>query len=145
MEHLADLPPLESINRCGECHRRSDQFTPDELTPQNKLLVRFAPVGLSLSACFKHQSAKKTADGTTMRLVCTTCHDPHREAERDPQHYVRQCRECHGPKPHQAPPCPTEPMTSNCLPCHMPQVEVQKHLRFTDHWIRATRDSGLGI
>jgi hypothetical protein len=119
--------PLESIRACGECHRRDDQLTPDELRPDNLLLVRFAPVGLSQSACFQNQSA--------LRLDCMTCHDPHAAADRRPSAHAERCLSCHGPAaPH--PPCPTSPATSDCTTCHMPKVEVQPHLQFTDHWIR---------
>lgn len=121
------LTPLESIRACGECHRRDDQLTPDELRPDNLLLVRFAPVGLSQSACFLNQSG--------IRLDCMTCHDPHAAAERRPLAHAERCLTCHGPAaPH--PPCPEAPTTSDCTNCHMPKVEVQPHLRFTDHWIR---------
>jgi predicted CXXCH cytochrome family protein len=121
------LTPLESIRACGECHRRDDQLTPDEIRPDNRLLVRFAPVGLSQSACFTRQGDR--------RLDCMTCHDPHASADRRPLATAERCVACHGDAaPHAA--CPAAPATSDCTTCHMPKVEVQPHLRFTDHWIR---------
>jgi hypothetical protein len=30
---------------------------------------------------------------------------------------------------------------SNCLPCHMPPVEVAPHLMLTDHWVRVQRSA----
>ena len=141
MDDWKRLSPLESINRCGECHRRADQMTADELTPTNKLLIRFAPVGISQSACFQQQDAVKAVLGSTKPFNCTFCHDPHQPASRDVNFYVNRCLECHGSQPGQASLCRSQPMTSQCLSCHMPPVEVQKHLRFTDHWIRIRGDS----
>ncbi len=140
MDDWKQLTPLESINRCGECHRRADQMTADELTPTNKLLVRFAPVGMSQSACFQKQDAVKAVSGSVKPFNCTFCHDPHQPASRDTSFYVNRCLECHSSQPGHASPCRSQPMTSQCLSCHMPSVEVQKHLRFTDHWIRIHPD-----
>lgn len=121
------LSPLASIRSCGECHRRDDQLPREDLRPDNLLLVRFAPVGLSQSACFTRQAER--------RLDCLTCHDPHASADRRPLATAERCLSCHGSSgPH--PECPSAPATSDCTACHMPKVEVQPHLRFTDHWIR---------
>ena len=121
------LSPLDSIRRCGECHRRDDQFQPVELHPENKLLVRFAPVGLSQSVCFTSQEA--------IRFDCMSCHDPHSQASPEPAFYRDQCLSCHT-APTDKSPCPQATRTSACTECHMPKVEVNPHLRFTDHWIR---------
>ncbi len=127
-----ELSALDSINRCGECHRRADEFTRDELTVDNALLIRFAPVGLSLSKCFLVPEPG--------RLDCLTCHNPHQAAAADEGYYRERCLDCHAadPRPDQnsAPKCSVEPLESNCLKCHMPKVDVSPHLRFTDHWIR---------
>jgi hypothetical protein len=140
MDDWKQLSPLGSINRCGECHRRADQMTADELTPTNKLLVRFAPVGISQSACFQQQDAVQAVLRSNTQFNCTFCHDPHQRASRDTSFYVNRCLECHGSQPGQASLCRSQPMTSQCLSCHMPTVEVQSHLRFTDHWIRIHPD-----
>lgn len=136
MERWSALSPLDSINRCGECHRRADQLAKVDLDPDRKVLIRFAPVGLAMSACFQHQQGSQGDEGVSVRLDCLTCHDPHRPAESDPRFYTAKCLACHGTSQHQAPVCSSQPMTSQCLECHMPKVEVQRHLLFTDHWIR---------
>ena len=136
MNDWKQLTPLESINRCGECHRRADQMTADELTPENPLLIRFAPVGMSQSACFQGQeTVAEFATGKT-QFNCTTCHDPHQSAPRDAGFYVKKCLQCHGTDPGMALHCKSQPLTSECLSCHMPKRPSNPHLKFTDHWIR---------
>lgn len=138
-DNWQSLSPLESVNRCGECHRRADHFTPDELNPDNPLLLRFASVGLVQSACFRRQTStpsKPTSRSQRNRFDCITCHDPHRPLETDAAVYAARCADCHSAD---APRCSQQPNDSNCLPCHMPKVEVQPPLRFTDHWIRVRK------
>ncbi len=136
----SQLPALEAINRCGECHRRLDEFTSDELVPTNPLLLRFAPVGLALSKCFvatnENRSQTSNAQHDGKRLDCITCHDPHLPAEKEASYYIEKCLQCHGTLPGQATTCSAEPMSSQCLSCHMPKSESDDHLTFTDHWIR---------
>lgn len=137
IERWPELSPLESIRRCGECHRRDDHFTSRELNPENSLLVRFAPVGLSQSRCFIRQELITSTEGhRRQRLDCVTCHNPHRAAETRTEFYVAKCLNCHGVETGKSAPCSSVQTTTQCLQCHMPQVEVQAHLKFTDHWIR---------
>lgn len=136
MERWSLLSPAESVSRCGECHRSTSDFKPEDLRPDNPDLLRFAPVGLSRSPCFQKQTSVTTADGTPGRLDCTTCHDPHAPARNDPAGYIQTCLRCHGPQAHQAQVCAMEPMTSQCLECHMPRISFDRHVEFTDHWIR---------
>ncbi|MCH9655119.1 MAG: hypothetical protein K0U89_14770 [Planctomycetes bacterium] len=130
------LTPLESINRCGECHRRFDQMEPDEIHPANDLLIRFAPIGMSQSPCFIKQGELKLPAGKSSRFDCTTCHDPHQQASRDPEFYRQICLNCHSNLQGHAAVCSKESMQSQCLKCHMPPVNVHDNLSFTDHWIR---------
>lgn len=146
------LSPLESINRCGECHRRVDEFTPDELTPSHTHLVRFAPVGLALSPCFQVANDPEQGQGFP-RFDCLSCHDPHTPTRTDPGFFNARCRECHSesskveaserspnrpaaPHPSMAPPCSVQAADSSCIDCHMPKSQIVPGLSFTDHWIR---------
>jgi hypothetical protein len=132
------LSSRESIDRCGECHRRADEFTADEIKPDAVHLVRFAPVGLVQSACFQASQTPSAAEDQdrSQRFDCMTCHDPHQPAAPEPGYYTKRCVSCHDGQSPTHPPCPTQPPAANCLSCHMPKVPTSDHLRFTDHWIR---------
>lgn len=140
LQKWAELTPLESVNRCGECHRRADQLTAEELSPDRTVLVRFASVGLAMSRCFLDQDLVRGPAQAT-RLDCLTCHDPHRPAETSPEPYLQKCAQCHGPQESQARECTSPQTASNCLTCHMPSVRVTDDLVLTDHWIRIRKDS----
>jgi len=151
----ADLTPLESINRCGECHRRADEFTPDELGPDVLHLVRFSPVGMAMSSCFAKSQDPEMAPGDPRfaRFDCVTCHDPHAPASTDAAHYNKTCFLCHrfGDSENHSPQlqqksslddqrmtggCTAATADSSCITCHMPKKESGEGLFFTDHWIR---------
>jgi len=138
MPRWSDLTPLESVNRCGECHRRADQLTEAELRPDRTVLVRFASVGLTMSECFLQQSDVLTT-GQSARLDCLTCHDPHQSAEQATEFYTRKCVTCHGASASQAAECSSSNTGSDCLSCHMPKVNVADKLALTDHWIRVRK------
>ncbi len=140
LQKWSSLTPLESVNRCGECHRRADQLTPEELLPERTVLVRFASVGLVMSRCFQDQGLARTRENS-MRLDCLTCHDPHRPAEKSSAPYVQKCLQCHGSPTARAGECTSPQSDPNCLSCHMPYVSVADNLALTDHWIRVRKDS----
>ncbi len=134
IERLGSLSPLESVSRCGECHRRSEDFE-GAIFPENKSIVRFAPVGLVQSACFIKQADIVFEDGKTGRMDCVTCHDPHVGSVR-PRMVSISCAVCHTGEHRTAARCTSKLANDNCLPCHMPKVAMNSELEFTDHWIR---------
>lgn len=140
IERFSRMDPREAVDRCGECHRRADELNQSEVTRDNASIARFAPVGLVQSPCFLQQEEIRTADGERSRMDCASCHDPHRPAESDWQFYAAICLDCHHAGEKAAQPCgfahPEPWQSQNCLPCHMPKVQVHPLLRFTDHWIR---------
>lgn len=127
----------EAVNRCAQCHRRADEVEVEEIRADNTFLARFQPIGLVQSACFK-------SSGT---LTCTTCHDPHRPLEVQDSLGDWQCLQCHDPDQSddsargQGSALAEHVLCAagekaDCLTCHMPKVQGDDPLPFTDHWIR---------
>ncbi|MFN3199781.1 MAG: tetratricopeptide repeat protein [Bradymonadia bacterium] len=84
---------------------------------------------LSLSAC-----AQGSAQGDK-RLVCTTCHDPHRPS--NTASHRAACLSCHTPKDCGEAHTAADPEAS-CAGCHMRKGGTSDipHVNFTDHFIR---------
>jgi hypothetical protein len=120
-----DISQQESINRCAQCHRRAEEQDPERITTDNVDMVRFQPVGLVQSACYKGSSA----------LTCLTCHDPHRPMEDQDSSGIWQCVQCHDSASAGQTTCGAG-QVDDCLRCHMPKVRFDAPLHFTDHWIR---------
>lgn len=130
------LSPLESVNRCGVCHRSPTVLRPEQIQPDNPQITRFASIGLSLCSCFLKQQDQQREDGTAKRLDCLTCHDPHRPMTKDLRDYNRRCLECHVRSDSANVDCPQQTLASDCVSCHMPKVKMNAPVSFTDHWIR---------
>lgn len=135
LEDWTTMTPAESVDRCGECHRRADEME-GPIEPTDPLLPRFASVGLVQSRCFTEQASLNSAVGPALRLDCLTCHDPHAPHESRAEVSRQACANCHDAKRGRATECPTSPRDADCLRCHMPAVPANDQLRFTDHWIR---------
>jgi hypothetical protein len=140
IERFSSLSARESVDRCGECHRRADEMG-GPIDESDRTIARFAPVGLVQSACFLRQSEVLWKSGAPARLDCTTCHDPHRPAERDWRLHAAVCTDCHDAAQGRASDCRAAARDANCIDCHMPKVAMNEHLSFTDHWIRVHRES----
>jgi tetratricopeptide (TPR) repeat protein len=122
---------------CAECHK-----APVGATETNRDFVRFQSPNLAKSRCFTDSGG---------RLDCTTCHDPHRDAETSGAFYEAICLECHAAKDKESAAvesssdrsrliCPVN-KKSGCVGCHMPTVpETIPHTSYTDHHIRVHRD-----
>lgn len=118
----ATIKRTRDVALCAECHRSPNR---EYASPQPEIedpgSIRFAPVGLTVSKCFR---ASKGA------LTCVTCHDPHTDVK-PAVSYDAKCLGCHSPKTQK--PCPRTP---NCAGCHMPKSSPIPLLTFTDHRIR---------
>jgi hypothetical protein len=107
---MADIEPHRALGRAPE-------------------LARHAGASLMLSACFR-RSAPEDA------ITCLDCHDPHRNATRDPERSNASCLRCHrDPSPlHRS---AAVEHGADCVACHMPREnEAFFGLSFTSHWIR---------
>lgn len=134
-----DLTPKQSVAKCAECHRMPFQVNPEELTPQNPGLTRFASIGLLMSRCFQEQETRLDPQGQPVRLDCMTCHDVHRPNLPTPERVNQSCRACHHRKAEHDSDCPQQALSSDCVGCHMPKVQLNSPARFTDHWVRVRR------
>jgi hypothetical protein len=115
----------DEMKMCGACHRMPESVGPAIIRPGNAVLVRFQPVGLMQSACYKKSPG---------RLSCSTCHEPHARTSTDLAEYEAVCRSCHqGPSQRL---CKVSPLTG-CVECHMPRRDASRGMMMTDHWIRS--------
>lgn len=114
----------DSIRRCAECHRSPDEQTRESIRPDNRDLVRFQPVGLVQSECYKQS-----------QMTCTTCHNPHRPLDEQDSQGKWQCIQCHDPEKPEHHLC-ANGQTDECIRCHMPGEQADSPVSFSDHWIR---------
>jgi len=133
---------------CGQCHSPPRE----PVTPSTPAAVRFQAATLTWSACYTRSQGA---------FSCTTCHNPHRDAESSASSYEEKCLKCHsdapadhnrgdGTRPVSLPPgasrvaCPVNPK-NGCISCHMPTVkDAMPHSTFTDHHIRVHRAPASG-
>ena len=112
-----------------ECHRMPDpeqsSLRPEE---QDPLSVRFAPIGLMASECFRSSG----------RFSCVTCHDQHDNAKRDDSFYTARCVVPFGAEKTIV--ACRRASGQNCIPCHMERTRPAPELKFTDHRIRVLND-----
>lgn len=120
------LSSKAQIGMCGQCHRLATPGTGDEPELESPVTVRFAPISLTASRCYR-------ASG---KIACLTCHNPHADAEpRTDFSYSEKCLTCHANTRKPIKFC-RRVERENCLPCHMRQASLSPYLRFTDHRIR---------
>src|SRR5262249_6561580 len=153
MVSLGAAPPTATNQVCADCRGFHRNETIDEPRTSPRWL-RYPSLTLTWSRCYTE------GDGT---LSCSTCHDPHRNAETSAARNEAKCLSCHVTDPTtgadgtssssasgrgEDPPsnrlvakgaatrCPTNP-TRGSIECHMPKIWVQSTHSFkTDHFIR---------
>ena len=114
------------LRMCGYCHRLPEMAPPGGVREDNLELVRFQPVGLMQSQCYKQ---------STGALRCTTCHDPHTKTSTDLAGYEERCLSCHSTTSKAVCSESSRPKTG-CVGCHMPKLDAGQGILFSDHWIR---------
>jgi len=131
----ARLPPVDSVDFCGACHRTSVDVALSGVT--GMLTLRFPAYRLQKSRCWQ-----ATKD---VKLTCIACHDAHGHLVRDASYYDRQCLACHSRnniKPSHSAANKTCPVGQRaCSSCHMPKFNIpDMHTSFTDHKIAIHRE-----
>ena len=121
--------PAEEMRLCGGCHRLPENVERGLIRTDNPTFVRFQPVGLMQSACYRQSRGG---------LSCTSCHDPHTRTSTDRGAYEAVCLSCHHAPAQTA--CKVSPATG-CVGCHMPRRDATRGMMMTDHWIRARTES----
>ncbi|HEY3837476.1 MAG TPA: tetratricopeptide repeat protein [Bryobacteraceae bacterium] len=96
----------------------------------DKFEIVSAAYRLRQSRCFQESAG---------RLVCTTCHNPHRAPRGDEAiaQYTAACLKCHQEKLQAEVARGRHPKDANCLPCHMAKRRTEDviHAVMTDHRI----------
>jgi hypothetical protein len=120
------LPAAEIQQICGECHRMPGKNR-DEASLRDPWNARHQPFLLDASRCFRQSGGK---------LTCFTCHQPHRPVETKSGAYDAVCASCHAAPRHQ-----TAVASRSCTGCHLPTVQPQPYLKFSNHRIAIYRSS----
>lgn len=130
MTSFKSLSKQQKLDACSICHAGADgmklksrfDFKPgDNLTdyyrplPNAEIDVHGNQHGmLTQSKCFTEST----------NMDCTTCHDPHLDAAKDPTYYSRICSSCHAYPKHSKQTLASasaKEMALNCVTCHMPK------------------------
>ncbi len=150
-KHLSNALQL-SI--CAQCHlqgeervarrgRSASEFRPG--LPFEEFVTVFVRhpdiVDLSRSVGqFEQLGVSKCTTAAGGRILCTSCHDPHKvpEAAEKDRHYRAKCQTCHETKPCKAPASDRTAKADNCTACHMPKAGSTNiaHTSVTDHRIQ---------
>ena len=70
------------------------------------------------------------------RVFLSTCHNLHEKLRRNDAAYYRQiCSGCHGRNAAAPKAICKNQESPDCTGCHMPEVAVNSHLKFKNHWI----------
>ena len=121
----ARFPARAQVQICAACHRLPMPDSGDEPELADPVTIRFAPVGLMASRCFRESKT----------LSCLTCHNPHTNVvPASDLTYRDKCLTCHSSL--QNVKWCRRVERANCLPCHMQKVTLSASLTFTDHRIR---------
>ncbi len=108
--------PAEMNDYCGACHRTAREISDWGLTWNS----RHEPAFLSQAQCFQKAA-----------VSCLTCHSAHQSVDTNLKQYDAKCSSCHAKPKHVSP----VSAASSCVSCHMPSVQANPYLRFTNHWI----------
>jgi hypothetical protein len=148
----ARLPLARQLDVCTQCHESSESilragrgefsYRPGE--PLSAYRVNFVgeppepdrfillahPERMVRSACWK---------GSAGKLVCTSCHDPHKSSFEQPATWWdEKCNACHHDRPCTETPQARAAQSDHCVTCHMRSGPPSSPtlVTITDHWIQ---------
>ncbi len=129
----------QRIDMCAICHSGNDKekersifkFRPgqnfaDYFSPYTIAHKRFKEFDVHGSQYQLLAASKCSLKSNT--LTCTTCHDPHTNAEANLETYSAKCISCHQTAVHETLPATVENanlLKTNCIDCHMPRQASQ--------------------
>jgi predicted CXXCH cytochrome family protein len=139
---------------CAQCHlsgkervvrrgRRESEFRPG--LPFEQFATAFlahpgAPFRNKAVSHFDQSVLAKCMTKNGTKLLCTSCHDPHKSPEPEvaESFYNQKCIDCHVDRGCNAPLERRESRNDSCIVCHMPKSTSSNipHTSLTDHRIR---------
>ncbi|MBU6239438.1 MAG: hypothetical protein KGQ51_16570 [Planctomycetes bacterium] len=150
----AHLTEALQMSICAQCHlsgkervvrrgRRESEFRPG--LPFEQFATAFlahpgAPFRNKAVSHFDQSVLAKCTTKNGTKLLCTSCHDPHKspEPEASESFYNQKCIDCHVDRGCNAPLERRESKNDSCIVCHMPKSTSSNipHTSLTDHRIR---------
>lgn len=150
----AHLSNALQMSICAQCHlsgkervvrrgRSDSEFRPGmpfELFATAFLAHPDAPFRNKAVSHFDQSALAKCRTASGEKLLCTSCHDPHKACEPEVAvaTYNQQCNACHATQGCTASDEVRQAKQDNCIGCHMPQSASSNipHTSLTDHRIR---------
>lgn len=150
----AHLSEALQMSICAQCHlsgkervvrrgRRENEFRPG--LPFEQYATAFlahpdAPFRNKAVSHFDQSAIAKCKTRSGNKLLCTSCHDPHRSPEpaSADSFYNQHCIDCHVDRGCSAPVETRQSKNDSCIECHMPKSASSNipHTSLTDHRIR---------
>ncbi|RZJ73698.1 multiheme c-type cytochrome [Flavobacterium sp.] len=130
IKSFKSLSKQQKLEACSICHSGNDGFKMKsrfDFKPGDVLTDYYRPMGNAEVDVHGNQYGMLTQSKCFTKSTnfdCTTCHDPHSDAPRDPEFYARICSSCHAYPTHSKKTLAensVQDMQFKCVECHMPK------------------------